>query len=119
MLNLTTTIAIPNITRLRVARVEIDDVNLQATITVEARSAAGANLRYGTYTLVVSDTLGYRLRTNPISQTYGDAFIVDTGVATPSAYTHILTALTQANPYNKVELLGVADGWLGATLAGT
>jgi len=119
MLTFTTPITVPNLTRLRVVSVNVNDDH--ADVVVEVLPPIAGKV-YAKVLIVVRDngTCG-KLMVNQSSATYGDIVVVGEFTPTTAAFTNVYAAwkggATMAASKKAVETCGLTDGWLA--IAGT
>lgn len=116
MLTLTTPITVPNLTRLRVRRVEFDEDTSVAYVHVEAVGPGGAPPVYPGSPFVLEirngNSIGLRATASPASFTDR---VQQFTIATPTGFTALVAAYvgaTVAARNRGAETAGVAAGWL-------
>lgn len=121
MIQLTRTIPIPNINRLKVTRVDIDDEASTAIVTVEVLTVGA--LIAGTHSLTIRNGLNEQgegtstLIANPAPVRVGMMVLLssaDIALAYDNLFTAWKGGANKAARLKAVETQGITDGWLPA-----
>jgi hypothetical protein len=120
---LTTNVPVPNINRLLITRISIDNVNAVAQLHVRALGVGGKI--YGEYDLTVVDApaMSTGLGVNAGSLTYADGLVAVAQMSIANGFTNAESAYRAAaggrgGAFRALEQQGLTDGWLAAAFVG-